>query len=1247
MSSHPRPEMPGSASRHRVAGDSSAPPPPPPPDDPLSANLPPSDDTPTIITRHLAAVTATPASAPAPPPDDPAAGIRGRRLAHFELIEPIGVGGMAAVLRARDTQLDRLVALKILPPETANDSEIVRRFHQEARAAARLDHENIARVFYCGEDQRLHFIAFEFVEGENLRTLLERRGRLPAGEAVHYMLQVAAGLAHAARRGVVHRDIKPSNIIITPNGRAKLVDMGLARSLEPHGYGELTQSGVTLGTFDYISPEQALEPREADFRSDIYSLGCTFYHVLTGRPPVPDGTAAKKLHHQQHVKPVDPRHYVPDLPLEVVRLLDRMMAKDPGDRFESPEQLVQQLLAVARKLGAAPEVPEGVLSLEADLPAPHAGRPLLWVAVAAVLVVGLVLLLEQAPTGGPAPPKKADATSSAGEGKAAAKPGPTPEKGAEEPPPARNTGKEEPKRARYVAPDNLGGPLERADHLARWLEQQQDAGELALELSGDIDLSQLKGDDESRGLRVAADKVTIKPRRPGEAVTIRFDYDSEAAPKSLVALTIEAKEAAIDGVRFVVDAHESGVELDALRLLGGKHTVTRCTFIQAQPSLRPDAPRFASVHASPGKGGQHGELTLSECAFLGFAKRSAAGEAEAAGEQFKGAASGGQVALLRDGAVSVTARSCVFGPHAAVARLEKSASGDAGQVKLLSCSLLLAGGRSAAFEVAAGATGVLGAEGCLIARGPGDAEEGAVVIRQQNDGADAATFRGKDNCYHGLDGYWLVEGQLEQAGWGNFRAKVAGRTRPGEDARPRVDPSEDDRSRVALSNPWGHEAEEQLRLLEQERVAAAFQANLLLGALRRHSMSETEVVGATRILGESWLPETLPALPEKPEQAGRRLLVVEPNASGEDDPGNGVFASLQTALPRARPTDTILLRTNGEMKTDPVALNKVDLKDLTIKAARRFRPALALGTPTEAEAALFRVHDGTLRLEGLEFRLRPPEGDVRSLSVVALAGDGICVLRDCVVTLGRSGEKEKALADKALAVAALVEASKVMKRDMPPARPRGQGPMLEVRGCFVRGEGDLLWCRANRPFEAVVEETVAALTGSLVNVEVSPEGAAPEAQQMDVKLKRATTYLGGHLLHLNVSKDPRGLVPFSCDARHCLFWPAPGGKTLVQLDGPDGEEKTLREKFTWWGKQNGYGAYTSLLAQETGDGMASPMGMDKWKMLPGEDQSTFGVKMERPPDAAFGQLDPGQLKPPDALRDMGATAGRTPRPWRP
>ena len=149
---------------------------------------------------------------------------------------------------------------------------------------------------------------------------------------MRYILQVATGLEHAATRGVVHRDVKPSNIIITPTGWAKLVDMGLARNLERRGQADLTQSGVTLGTFDYISPEQALEPREADMRSDIYSLGCTFYHLLTGQPPVPDGTPAKKLYHHQHLGPIDPRQIDPAIPDEIVMILEQ----DDGEECEGP-----------------------------------------------------------------------------------------------------------------------------------------------------------------------------------------------------------------------------------------------------------------------------------------------------------------------------------------------------------------------------------------------------------------------------------------------------------------------------------------------------------------------------------------------------------------------------------------------------------------------------------------------------------------------------------------------------------------------------------------------------------------------------------------------------------------------------------------------------------------------------------------------------------------------------------------------
>ena len=222
----------------------------------------------------------------------------------------------------------------------------------------------------------MYFIAFEFVEGVNLRMLIDRRGKLAVADAVHIILQVATGLAHAAAHGVVHRDVKPSNIIVTPAGRAKIVDMGLARHQDGPADG-LTQSGVTLGTFDYISPEQALEPRAADVRSDIYSLGCTFYHALTGQPPVPEGTAAKKLHAHQHLPPADPRQFNPDIPETVIAVLGRMMAKDPKDRYQRPEELVHDLLGLARQI--LPPVNDGGLIgatsaadlwVDAPLPAP-------------------------------------------------------------------------------------------------------------------------------------------------------------------------------------------------------------------------------------------------------------------------------------------------------------------------------------------------------------------------------------------------------------------------------------------------------------------------------------------------------------------------------------------------------------------------------------------------------------------------------------------------------------------------------------------------------------------------------------------------------------------------------------------------------------------------------------------------------------------------------------------------------------
>ncbi|NIP84190.1 MAG: protein kinase, partial [Planctomycetales bacterium] len=277
--------------------------------------------------------------------------LEGERLDHFELDKFIGGGGMGAVFRGTDTALGRPVAIKVLLTHFANDDETVRRFHNEAQSAARLDHENIARVYYVGEDRGWHYIVLEFIEGENLRDRVQRQGPLPLAEVVSYTQQIAEALAHASSRDVVHRDIKPSNVLVNNEGRAKLVDMGLARLHQvEHTHDDLTASGVTLGTFDYISPEQARDPRSADVRSDLYSLGCTFYFMLTGRPPFPDGTVLQKLLQHQGDDPPDPREFRGRLPRQICLIAQKLLAKNPEDRYQDPHELLADLALVTEQL---------------------------------------------------------------------------------------------------------------------------------------------------------------------------------------------------------------------------------------------------------------------------------------------------------------------------------------------------------------------------------------------------------------------------------------------------------------------------------------------------------------------------------------------------------------------------------------------------------------------------------------------------------------------------------------------------------------------------------------------------------------------------------------------------------------------------------------------------------------------------------------------------------------------------------
>ncbi|MGL4593731.1 MAG: serine/threonine protein kinase [Thermoguttaceae bacterium] len=276
----------------------------------------------------------------------------GTVLGHFIIKSYIGGGGMGRVYLATDTALDRLVAIKILPRQRVGESATVARFMNEARSAARLNHEHIAQVYFTGEQDGIPFIVFEYVEGTNLRAMVEEYGPIPLPQSLNFLIQIVNALAHAAEHGVIHRDVKPSNILITKEGRAKLIDMGLARLLDPsESQHDLTASGVTLGTFDYISPEQARDPRSADTRSDIYSLGCTLFYMLAGQPPFPEGTVLQKLLQHQGDKPPDIRSFSPHVPADMAAIIQRMMAKDPAQRFQTPSILLDILVSIAKRIG--------------------------------------------------------------------------------------------------------------------------------------------------------------------------------------------------------------------------------------------------------------------------------------------------------------------------------------------------------------------------------------------------------------------------------------------------------------------------------------------------------------------------------------------------------------------------------------------------------------------------------------------------------------------------------------------------------------------------------------------------------------------------------------------------------------------------------------------------------------------------------------------------------------------------------
>lgn len=282
------------------------------------------------------------------PPQEPPSqtiDLTGRQLGDYLLIRRLGRGGMADVYLAKQGSLNRNIALKILKPDLAKDESYVRRFRQEAQAAANLVQANIVQIYEVGENEGFHYIAQEYVQGRNLRQYLARHGSVEPVMAINVIRQCAMALQKAGELHVIHRDIKPENIMLSTKGEVKITDFGLARINNNASQQALTQIGITMGTPLYMSPEQ-VEGGSVDQRSDIYSLGVTAYHMLAGNPPF-DGDNALAIA-VQHVKdePAALASLRPDVPVELCEIIGRMMAKKPADRPSDAKQLLKELRKV-------------------------------------------------------------------------------------------------------------------------------------------------------------------------------------------------------------------------------------------------------------------------------------------------------------------------------------------------------------------------------------------------------------------------------------------------------------------------------------------------------------------------------------------------------------------------------------------------------------------------------------------------------------------------------------------------------------------------------------------------------------------------------------------------------------------------------------------------------------------------------------------------------------------------------------
>jgi serine/threonine-protein kinase len=292
-------------------------------------------------------------------------------VGRYIIVDRLGSGSMGRVYKAHHQMMDRYVAIKIIAPEIVTNEKVVARFQREMRLVGRLDHPNVIRAFDADQINKVLYIVMEYVPGTSLAQKL-RHGPIPAMEMAEYAAQSALGLAHAHAQGVVHRDIKPSNLLLTHEKQIKVLDLGLGALMEADSSTSFaTADGIAVGTVDYMSPEQACG-REVDGRSDLYSLGCATYHVIAGKLPFPGDSPIERMGKRINGRPVPITEVRPDVPPGLVRVLDKLLAQKPQDRFESAAEAAEAFRELVKPRVRSAAAPSAAKPNTAPAPAPAA-----------------------------------------------------------------------------------------------------------------------------------------------------------------------------------------------------------------------------------------------------------------------------------------------------------------------------------------------------------------------------------------------------------------------------------------------------------------------------------------------------------------------------------------------------------------------------------------------------------------------------------------------------------------------------------------------------------------------------------------------------------------------------------------------------------------------------------------------------------------------------------------------------------